>query len=103
MNSAKPTKKATPTSKREGDKRTVKAGAKLRVNGNSDSRRSAFCRHFRCWTLALGSSWIAELGIRSSSTTNQEPGSGSAQARHYTEHDLGCGGIIYSRYAADRS
>lgn len=44
MNSAKPTKKATPTSNREGDKPIVKAAAKLLVNGNSDSQGPQFAR-----------------------------------------------------------
>jgi hypothetical protein len=45
MNRAKPTKKATPTSKREGDKPIVEP-LRVLVNGNSDAQRSAICRQF---------------------------------------------------------
>jgi hypothetical protein len=72
MNRAKPTKKATPTSKQEGDKPIVEA-VRVLVNGNADA--SAICRRFLCSTPALGSSWVTELDTSGPGpTTNQNLG-----------------------------
>jgi methylphosphotriester-DNA--protein-cysteine methyltransferase len=44
MNSARPTKKATPTSKKEGDQPIVEAAAKLLANDNSGGWMRLICR-----------------------------------------------------------
>jgi hypothetical protein len=48
MNSASPTKKATPTSKKEGDQPIVEAAAKLLANDNSGGWMRSICRQFLC-------------------------------------------------------
>ena len=66
MNSASPTKKATPTSKKEGDQPIVEAAAKLLANDNSGgwmrSILSAVPLRLGCLTLE-GPSSSAEAGV----------------------------------------
>jgi hypothetical protein len=46
MNSARPTKKATPTSKNEGDQPIVEATAKLLTNDKFGAAKSVICQRF---------------------------------------------------------
>jgi hypothetical protein len=87
MNSAKPTKKATPTSNREGDKPIVGA---TRTAGERQLRRAEE-RNFFVYPVVQG------RGRRLFPDGFELPRLTLLEATSFTA------GIVYSRYSADRS